>query len=55
MGNIQEQIRQVENKIGDLKIKLMVEEGVLKRLLPKHKSLQTVVTHKNRPPHGLCL
>jgi hypothetical protein len=32
MSNIQEQIRQVEDKIKDLRIKLMVEEGVLKRL-----------------------
>lgn len=32
MTNLQEQIRQVESKIEDLKIKLMVEESVLKRL-----------------------
>jgi hypothetical protein len=32
MSNIQEQIKQVEEKAQDLRIKLMVEEGILKRL-----------------------
>ena len=32
MNNIQEQIKQVEDKVKDLRIKLMIEESVLKRL-----------------------
>ena len=37
MSNIQEQIRQVESKIFDLRISLRIEEGILKRL----KALET--------------
>jgi predicted butyrate kinase (DUF1464 family) len=43
MSNIQEQIRLVEEKIRDYKIKLMVEEGVLKRLRALDNSEQPLL------------
>ncbi len=43
MSTITEQIKQVEEKISDLRFKLMVEEGVLKRLKALNRPEQSPI------------
>jgi len=51
MGNIQEQIRQVEDKIKDLRIKIMIEEGVLKRLRAIDNPEQPLLPSEDNVPN----